>query len=263
MNNRELFRGAAWYYAKYRRGYPDAFFKHIIKSFNLDKTFRVLDLGTGTGQIAIPLARYVREVVAVDPEQEMLDEGRSQAEKSGIKNISWLLSRAEDITKELGAFRLTTMGASFHWMEQDKVLEKVFEITEEGGGIAIISNNSPVLTDKGDDRYKTVVAETIKKYLGEKRRAGNSFYQEPKERFEVIIQRSKFQGFEIFSNKYQQRWTTDEIIGFLSSTSYASRRLFGERIDEFEKELRDKLLKLNPSGFFTETVVSEAYLAWK
>lgn len=263
MDDRELFKGTAWYYSKYRRGYPDVFFEHIVKSFKLDKYSRALDLGTGTGQIAIPLSRYVKEVVAIDPEQEMLDAGKVQAEKNVVNNIKWVLSKAENISEDLGMFRITTMGASFHWMEKDIVLKKVFDITERDGGIVVVSNNSPILTDKGNDKYKTVVQETIKKYLGEKRRAGNSYYQHSGERFEDIIGRSKFHGLQTFNHIYKQHWTIDEIVGFLASTSFASRRLFGDRIEEFEKELKNKLFQLNPTGKFTETVVCEAYIARK
>jgi ubiquinone/menaquinone biosynthesis C-methylase UbiE len=263
MYNKELFRGTAWYYAKYRRGYPNTFIEYVLKSFNLDKNSRVLDLGTGTGQIAIPISKYVKEVVAVDPEQEMLDEGKKQAENKRVANIKWVLSRAEDIMEELGIFDITTMGASFHWLEQDKVLEKIYKITEKGGGIVVVANQLSIFTEKKTEAYKEVVREVVKKYLGEKRRAGNSFFQPPKDRFEDVIKRSKFHGFQTFNQEYKQSWTIDEIIGFLYSTSFASRRLFGDKIDEFENELRDKLLQMNPDGQFTERVVCEAYLAWK
>ena len=263
MDDKELFKGTAWYYAKYRCGYPNAFIEHILKSFNLDKNSRVLDLGTGTGQIAIPISRYVKEVVAIDPEQEMLDEAKNQAGSKEVVNVKWVLDKAEDITEELGTFNATTMGASFHWMEQDKVLERIYKITQKSGGVVIVANQSPIFTEKKTEAYKAVVREVIKKYLGEKRRAGNSFFQPPKDRFEDVIKRSRFHGFQTFNHEYKQNWTIDEIIGFLYSTSFASRRLFGDKIDDFEKELREKLLQLNPDGQFTETVVCGAYLAWK
>ena len=57
---KDLFRGTAWYYARYRSGYPEAFFKLVRNKFELSKVDRVLDLGCGTGQIAIPVCRFVR-----------------------------------------------------------------------------------------------------------------------------------------------------------------------------------------------------------
>ena len=263
LDNRELFKGTAWYYAKYRLGYPASFFDHLIKSFNLNKDSRVLDLGTGTGQIAIPMAAYVKEVVAVDPEGEMIEEGKVQAAQNKVANITWLQAKAEDISSKLGMFRVTTMGASFHWMEQDKVLEKVYELTEGGGGVAIVANVSTVIHNKGNDAWKDIVWSTVKEFLGEERRAGNATYQEPRDRFEAVLARSKFSRYQTFNDTYKVPRSIEDIIGYLGSTSFASYRLFGDRLEEFKKTLTERLLKLESSGKFTETAVVEAYLGWK
>ena len=43
----------------------------------------------------------------------------------------------------------------------------------------------------------------------------------------------------------------DAVIGFYYSTSFASRPLFGDSIDDFENELRSELLRVSPSGEFS------------
>ena len=45
-------------------------------------------------------------------------------------------------------------------------------------------------------------------------------------------------------------WTCDSIVGFMFSTSIASRRVLGENADRFESELRAALLAVEPSGRF-------------
>ena len=60
----ELFRSTAPYYARYRVGYPPELFTPLAERFSLDGTQLSLDLGCGTGQITIPLAAHVRQVVA-------------------------------------------------------------------------------------------------------------------------------------------------------------------------------------------------------
>jgi len=147
-DNRELFRGTASYYTLYRPGWPQALFDHLIERFHLDGTGRLLDLGCGTGQITIPLAPHFEEAVGLDSEKEMLDE----AKKAGTHNIKWVEMMAEDISDKLGEFKLTTMGISFHWMHQENVLEKVYEITQPGGGIAVIWNDSSSWADSMDQR---------------------------------------------------------------------------------------------------------------
>ena len=262
-NDDTLFKGAAWYYANFRRGYPESFYNHLIKVFNLNKSSRALDLGTGTGQIAIPLSEIVKEVVAVDPEEEMLNEGEIIAESKGISNIVWTKSRAEDISIRLGHFDIITMGASFHWMEQDKVLEKIYELTNDHGGVVIVSNTLSIHRNRGNDAWKDIVLTTIEKYLGKKRKAGKGYFNETKDKFEDILERSEFRVLKSFNDIYIQEWDIDSIIGFLYSTSYANRRFFGDRIEEFENELRASLLKINRSGRFTETAVLEVLLGQK
>ena len=190
QNDDTLFKGAARYYANFRPGYPKSFYDHITKIFSLDKSSRALDLGTGTGQIAIPLSKIVKKVVAVDPDAEMLNEAKIIAKSKRISNIIWVKSRAEDITNKLGHFNITTMGASFHWMEQDDVLAKVYELTKESGGVVLVSNTSSIHRNRGNDEWKNVVLKTIEKYLGEKRRAGKGHFKETKDKYEDILERS-------------------------------------------------------------------------
>ena len=147
MQDKKIFHDAAWYYARFRRGYPKSFYKHITDIFKLNNESHALDLGTGTGQIAIPISKIVKEVVAVDPEKNMLKEGEIIAQKDNISNISWININAEDISKDLGLFDVTTMGASFHWMEQDDVLKKIYNLTNNGGGVTL---TLPVTAAIGD-----------------------------------------------------------------------------------------------------------------
>lgn len=266
MNNNEdkkLFHGAAWYYSRYRRGYPESFYKHIVNVFNMNSSSRALDLGTGTGQIAIPMSLIVKEVVAVDPDEEMLKEGKIVAQKKGISNISWVNKKAEDILNELGLFDITTMGASFHWMKQDDVFKKVYELTNDGGGVVIVSNTSSFHRNLGNDEWKDVVIKIIEKYLGKKRRAGKGYFDVTKERFEDILGRSKFRMLDTYHEEYAQEWNIEQIIGFLYSTSFVAKWLFSDRANEFEEELRSSLLKLDDTGKFTETAFLEALLGQK
>jgi len=262
-DERELFTGTAWYYAKYRLGYPREFFDFVVRYYGLDGKGRLLDLGCGTGQITIPLGRYFQEAIGLDPEREMLAEAQKEAQKAGVTNIKWVLKKAEEMSEALGYFRLTTMGGSFHWMEQEKVLEKIYDLTEQGGGLVIVSDSSSPWRSEGEEKWKDLQKQIVQRYLGEVRRTGNSYYVEPKERFEALLDRSPFRKFEVFTHDYIREWTIESVIGFLFSTSFASRRLFGARVREFEQELKDELLNLEPSGRFAEKVRVEALLARK
>ncbi|WP_458204673.1 class I SAM-dependent methyltransferase [Haladaptatus sp. NG-SE-30] len=49
----------------------------------------VLDLGTGTGAIALALAPHAKRVVGRDISEGMLDEGRTKAEMQGLTNVEF------------------------------------------------------------------------------------------------------------------------------------------------------------------------------
>ena len=262
-DERELFKGTAHYYAKYRFGYPKAFFDYVIGFFDLHTGSRVLDLGCGTGQIAIPLAKCVGEVVGVDSEQDMLDQAIEAAQASGVVNVTWMLKKAENIDVALGDFKLTTMGAAFHWMNQRVVLQKVYERTEEGGGVLVVSDHglSPWVEPKDD--WQQVRTAVLKKYLGEERRAGTGFYKPSQERFEDLFTNSPFGGYERWSHTYTKTQTLEEVVNYMYSTSFAQQRFFGDKVDDYEDELKRELLKVEPSGVFSQQVEVQALLAKK
>ena len=261
---KDTFRGTAWYYARFREGFPDKFFDMVKRKFDLSKSDRVLDLGCGTGQIAIPISSIVKEVVAMDPEPEMITEGKKQAEIQGAENIVWIEGGSDDLPDmkdTLGNFKLVTMGNSFHWMNQEKTLDELHGMITEDGGIVIAGSGS-IWTRVPND-WQSAVQELIKKYLGEERRAGSGTYKAPTRRYEEIIKESQFKRMEMWLHHWALSSSLDEVIGNLYSTSFVNPHILGDRKEAFEEDIRKMLLRLNPSGTFSSEGDLEAILAWK
>ncbi len=259
----DLFRGTAWYYARYRPGYPPAFFDHVVARFGLEGTGRLLDLGCGTGQLTLPLAPHLAEVVGMDPEPEMLAEAAAAARTAGVGNVTWLEGGSDDLERlrpRLGSFRLVTMGASFHWMDREATLRHLAELVVPGGGLVI--TGSPSLWTRAN-AWQQAVREVIQRWLGDQRRAGSGAYRDPPERHDAVIARSAFRHIEHYRLDYRVVRDIDWIVGNLYSTSFASPAVLGARREGFERDLRATLEALNRDGRFEEEIALEAILAWK
>ena len=261
-----IFTGTASYYRKYRRPYQSSLFKDIADYFHLDGQGKLLDIGCGTGELTVPLASYFQTAIGLDPNSEMVKEAKLRATENGVTNVTWVIDRAENIDATYGPLRLTTSGVSFHWMDRKTVLQKIYDLTEKGGGMAIVGEGSPVRGKNKTEPWKAKRQELIIKYLGPERRAGNELHKAfipDKEPFETAILASAFRESERKSYEYETRRSIDEIVGFLWSTSYANRTLFGESVEAFEQELRAELLTLVPDGIFVESGKTELYLLQK
>jgi ubiquinone/menaquinone biosynthesis C-methylase UbiE len=228
-----LFTGAAWWYARYRPGYPPELIERLAAAAGLDGTGRLLDLGTGTGLLAVPLARYVEEVVAVDVEPEMLAEL-----PDGIRAVQ---GRAEDVDESWGAFRLATIGRAFHWMEGPLVLEHLARITRQ---VALVGDTHE------HSEAQTTLLEVARELLGER-----PAMKQPTVRYQRALEQSPFSDVIQLSVQVERTWTVEQLIGYAYSTSFASLQRVGDRREEFERTLRERLKPL-----YRETVPVDALL---
>ncbi|ARV62677.1 SAM-dependent methyltransferase [Nostocales cyanobacterium HT-58-2] len=248
-----LFEGAAWYYARYRPKYPPALFDLLTEKFQLDGTGRLLDLGCGAGLITIPFRDRFEEVIGLDPDPEMLQEAQKQAASVGATNIKWVNERAELVSRALGSFRLVTVGRAFHWMQREIVLERIYELLSDDGGVAII--NAPQDIWNSDDPWKKTALTVVKRWLGEQRRTGQGgqgVWKPLEVSHEEILAKSSFTRLEKYELKFEQFWTVDTFLGYLYTTAFCLPSFFGDNREKFEKDLRESLLAVEPSGQFTE-----------
>lgn len=228
-----VFGGTAEYYARYRPGYPPELIERLAAVAGLDGTGRLLDLGTGTGQLAVPLAPYVEEVVAVDAEQEML-----ALHPPGIRTVH---GRAEDIDESWGTFQLVTIGRAFHWMNGQVVLARLVRITRQ---LALVGDSHE------PSEAQSAVLEIARELFGERPKMA-----QPTVRYVDVLRQSPFDDVIEISVEVERTWTVETLIGYAYSTSYASLQRIGDRREEFERTLRERL-----KPFYRERVPVDALL---
>lgn len=251
-----LFAGTSAYYARYRPPYPLELLTTLVEEFALGPGIEVLDLGCGTGQIALPLSRFGCTVWAVDPDPDMIAEGVRAQSGWAHGNVRWVLGRGEDLpSAELPPVRLCTMGASFHWMDRDLVLRILDSLVEPNGGVALASGTASIWSNVGavEAAWLDVTREVVTQFLGPQRRAGRSTYSHPPRSHEQVLLDSPFRVLERHRFTTLRRMSVDDVIGLQLSTSYASATQLAERLPAFRAELGRRLQALDPADGF-ETV---------
>jgi len=246
-HDQDIYKGTAWYYSRFRPRYPEALVTVLRDTFGLDGTGRLLDLGCGPGPVAIRLAHLFEEVVAIDPEPEMLAEGRAVTERAAVSNIEWRRGSSADLSPALGHFRLVTMGNSFHWMDRARTLDALYELVLADGGIAVVGEGAPLVAPPPTP-WRIAVNEVVRKYVGDRALPWDQSAYPPEGLHQTFIKRSRFIELAEYVESFDVTWTIDSMIGNLYSMSFCSRRILGDRVNAFERDLRAAILAVEPSG---------------
>jgi ubiquinone/menaquinone biosynthesis C-methylase UbiE len=246
-----LFSGAAQYYARYRPAYPAELYAFLLERVAVAAPWRLLDLGCGTGELTIPLSRQMAEVDAVDVSAEMIELARAKAARAGAGSIRWIVGRAEDFTAPPAQFDIVTSGAAFHWMDRRTLAARIMTWLRPGGVFGVVGVNS---TWNGTEEWQLLAIQVLRKWLGERRRAGGGVFTEPQQKDADLLRSAGFRAVSETEFPVRHAWDLDSFLGYLYSTSFASLDVLGDRAEGFEKELRAVLLDFEPSGHYTETL---------
>jgi hypothetical protein len=141
--------------------------------------------------------------------------------------IRAVLGRAEDVDESWGAFRLVTIGRAFHWMDGPVVMERLARITRQ---VALVGDSHE------DSEAQTALLEISRELFGER-----PTMKQPTVRYAQALADSPFNDVIEISVEVERTWTIDQLIGCAYSTSFASLARVGDRREEFERVLRERL----------------------
>ena len=138
MPLRDSFDEAPELYDRVRPGYPDAVLDDLVALAGLRPGSRVLELGPGTGQATVPLARRGLAVTAVE-----LGAGlaavlrRNVAAYPAVEVVNATFEEWEPAH----AFDAVVAATAWHWLDPGIRLRKVAETLRPGGALAVISTH--------------------------------------------------------------------------------------------------------------------------
>ncbi|WP_261565777.1 class I SAM-dependent methyltransferase [Frankia gtarii] len=254
-----LFQGSAAYYERGRLPYAPRFAEALATALSLDGRGRLLDVGCGPGTVSLTMARYFTEAVGVDPDEDMLAEAEQQATRRGVANARWVKARAEDLPAGLGKFRVVVFAQSFHWTDRDSVAATVRDMLEPEGAFVHISDHKsppadPTPLPLPPPPYSGI-SDLVRRYLGPVRRAGQgTLVNGTPDREDLVLERAGFDNVQrhvVPAGKVVNR-NTDDIVAWVFSRSDSAPHLFGDRLDEFERDLHTVLQRASPDNRFAE-----------
>jgi len=97
----------------------------FISRMNISKEDTVLDIGCGPGTLAIPLAKMVKHVIAIDFSSHMLEELKAYAAREGVENITTYHIGWEDDWSHLPQVDIAVASRSVEVQDLDDALSKM------------------------------------------------------------------------------------------------------------------------------------------
>ena len=129
------FASTVAHYESARAPYGKAFFAAVGRDLGLDRSQRLLDVGTGPDLLAIGFAPDCREVVGVDPEPAMVEAARSAAVRAGVA-VKFVKGRFEDKAAGLGGFDVVTIGRAIHWLDPEPAQKALDRVVSRAAGFS-------------------------------------------------------------------------------------------------------------------------------
>lgn len=240
-------------YHRYRHGYPAAVIDILADAFMLGAEDLVVDLGCGTGQLALPVARRVRAVVGMDPEPDMLRRARQAAHDADVCNVRWMLGANTDVPvlRDLfgeGSITAVTIGQALHWMSHDELFRSVGPLVRPGGGVAVVTNGTPLWLQ--DSAWSRGLHEFMERWLGTKLTFWCGTDEQSQQRYRKAL---AVAGFEVSSAAvdYVAELSFDQVVGGVYSALGGDRLPASDQRPAFAEQVR---AAVGPHDRFSEPV---------
>lgn len=119
----------------------------VVRMLSLHPQSRVLDLCTGTGDLALALARHLgpaSEVVGLDFCEPMLLQGREKARRKGLNHITWLNADALHLPFADAQFDALTIAFGLrNLIDKPRAFAEMARVLKSGGKLAVLELTRP------------------------------------------------------------------------------------------------------------------------
>lgn len=211
-------------YALFRPEYPPALAAQLTKL--VQRRCLALDMGCGTGQLTLQLARHFTEVIGVDPSQEQLENTPPN------DRVAWLCASAENIPLEDGSVDLITAAQAAHWFDRTEFYSEVRRLGAPGAILALISYGVLWLdNDVLNERFARFYHDEVGPFWPSERKLVDNGYADIDFPFEEL---------PMPAMTIERDWKLSEFLGYISTWSAVWKLIeaSGEQtLDDFAHEI--------------------------
>lgn len=236
---------AAWYSQALRYStYPRRAVEVIAA--RLQGINSLLDVGAGTGSLALPLARQVRKVTALEPSQPMLEILEKKASRLGIKNVKAINASWGEVTMEPhDAILVASVPA---------ILDDIPGFLKEASGL--VRKKYFLIQGAGGERHKFFFDELYPLLFDRPfRKRGNYLAT-----LAVLQSQGILADVNVFSHRFDQRFKDlAEAVDFFKEHLGIKHVRYDFRLAEF---LKDRLEAI-PGGLLHKIRKSSVLISWK
>jgi SAM-dependent methyltransferase len=137
---RSTFNDVASLYDEVRPGYPERLFDDLASLSDTGAGAKVLEIGCGTGQATLPLARRGYRLLGVELGANLAAMARTKLADYPYARV--LACSFEEWPPEEGAFNLVVSATAFHWIDPQVRYRKSAQALRPDGSLALIWNRA-------------------------------------------------------------------------------------------------------------------------
>jgi SAM-dependent methyltransferase len=213
MDPRLAFNEVAAEYDRLRPGFIPELYEDIFAYSGIDASWRVLEIGIGTGQATLPILDTGCSVTAVEIGDKLAEFTRQKF--SDRPNLSVITTAFEDYHADDGSFDMVYSANAFHWIPEDIGYPKVFGLLQSGGTFARFRNHPN--PHKGSKQLNIEIQKLYDRYMpGDQAAPAGSAADFSEDQSQQIAEIARAYGFVDISYKLYHRTRT------LSAEDYAA-----------------------------------------